>query len=74
MALTTEFIKREFILIVDSEEITLSDPNPRMTPDEVRKHYMGAYPSIVSASMEGPAVQPDGSVKYTIKSSPGTFG
>lgn len=37
--------------------ITLSDPNPALTPDQVKEVYAGQYPELTNAVVEGPVTR-----------------
>lgn len=57
MALQVNTPKREFILKRGNETITLPDPHPEMSMQEVINHYKPKYPEISTASLEGPKVE-----------------
>ena len=69
MALEIKGITRKFIF----EKNTLEDPNPALSPDEVRKYYVAQYPALTTANIDGPEVS-DGVVKYTFGKIIGTKG
>lgn len=73
MALQVETPKREFIIKHNGKNITLPDPHPGMTTQEVINHYKGQYPEISTAILEGPKVEQDKAV-YTFKTNIGTHG
>lgn len=56
----------------------LADPNPAMTPQEVRAHYAATYPDLTSASvtLEGTPKEENGTKTETwqLKRSVGTKG
>jgi len=39
--------------------VKLPDPNPAMTPEEVRQFYATQYPDITTASITGPEAEGD---------------
>lgn len=65
----SKYIKRVFKF--NNEE--LDDPNPKFTPEEVKRHYSGIYPSLTTAQIEGPKIK-GGLYVYTFKTSIGTNG
>lgn len=55
------------------QSVTLTDPNPDFTPEQVREFYATIYPEIISAAIEGP--EPVGSkLVYTFARAVGTKG
>lgn len=53
-------LKREFKF----GEVTLSDPNPDFSENQVKEFYSGQYPELVNANIKGPEVT-DESLLYT---------
>ena len=51
----------------------LPDPNPVLTPQEVRDFYANQYPHLINAKVEGPEVMKS-KLKYTFTTSVGTKG
>lgn len=52
----------------------LADPDPKMTPDEVRKFYSSnGYPTLTNASITGPETK-DGKQIYSLKAAVGSKG
>ena len=51
----------------------LPDPNPRLSPNEVRLLYARQYPALVNASVEGPLEQ-EGVQIYTFTEQVGKKG
>ena len=51
----------------------LPDPNPRLSPNEVRLLYARQYPALVNASVEGPLEQ-EGVQVYTFTEQVGKKG
>jgi len=70
MALEIASAKRVF----EHNSITITDPNPNLSLDEVKKHLSGLYPEILNSKFEGPTMQEDGTALYKVKSEAGTFG
>lgn len=78
MALQVQDTTRKFTFKQKAATITLEDPSPAMTPNQVMAFYADAYPELTTAKVEGPAHEtaPDGSAvaAYTFSSSIGTKG
>ena len=53
--------------------VTLPDPNPRLTIEDVRAFYATQYPDIVTAAINGPEVVGDRLV-YRLSKAIGTKG
>ena len=64
-----ELIKRIF----KYNSVMLDDPDPSMTPDEVREFYGSIYPELSQSITEGPETN-EKSVTYTFRRSIGTKG
>ena len=64
MALAVNGLERAFTFEKGNETITLSDPNPSMTPEQVMNFYAGTYAELIRG---------DRSV-YTFKTTLGTKG
>lgn len=71
MALEIKGIEREFV--IETGEITLSDPNPEMTIEQVQMYYSGMYPQLTTATIQGPEYKNDKN-RYIFKSVIGTKG
>ena len=63
-----ETLKREFVI----KDVTLPDPDPTMSINQVIKFYSTQYPELVNSSYETEVK--DGIAKYTFKQSVGKFG
>lgn len=81
MALHVDRIPRQFFFqpTKDDKKITLPDPHPSMTPQEVQKFYSNQYPAIITGKFQGPEIKYNKDLKkdvatYSIISSPGTHG
>ena len=72
MALAVNGLERAFTFEKGNETITLSDPNPSMTPEQVMNFYAGTYAELTTATVRGPEIR-DRSV-YTFKTTLGTKG
>ena len=53
--ITESRLSREF----SYNGVKLPDPNPGMTPEEVRQFYATQYPDITTASITGPEAEGD---------------
>ena len=53
--------------------ITLPDPNPDFTPEQVREMYVTTYPELATAAVEGPKVT-DRGIEYTLTRAVGAKG
>ena len=73
MALAVNGLERAFTFEKGNETITLSDPNPSMTPEQVMNFYAGTYAELTTATVRGPEIRVDRSV-YTFKTTLGTKG
>ena len=73
MALEVTNLKREFKFKKNGTDITLPDPNPDFTMNEVLQFYGNQYPELTTATMEGPKVD-DGKAVYSVKTTVGTKG
>lgn len=66
-------LKREFIHEKGQQKISLADPNPDMTPDQVLAFYSGTYPELNNATVNGPVYKGDKQL-FTFKTTVGTKG
>lgn len=73
MALTVKGMTRKFTFKHGSETITLNDPDPAMSPDQVMSFYANTYPELTTATVHGPKVENDEAV-YEFKTTIGTKG
>lgn len=64
-----ETMKRQFVY----GALKLPDPDPAMSPDEVKGLYVAAYPELNTAVVEGPEVSGT-TAKYTFRKAVGTKG
>jgi len=53
--------------------VKLPDPNPAMTPEEVRQFYATQYPDITTASITGPETEGD-KLRYSFTRAIGSKG
>ena len=73
MALEKQILKRVFVIGNDKDAIKLTDPDPDMTPEQVRKFYAGRFPQLVNSTTTGPIYDEDNMV-FTFKTGIGTKG
>jgi PRTRC genetic system protein C len=73
MALEVTSLKREFKFKKDGTTVTLPDPNPEFSVDEVMQFYSGQYPELTTATMDGPKIEGKSAV-YSVKTTVGTKG
>ena len=73
MALQIETQNREFILKKGGKNITLPDPDPNMSPDEVVKHYLPLYPELTNNKIDGPIVEGN-TARYNLSAEIGRKG
>jgi len=69
MAITTTELERSFTY----NGVSLPDPMPNGTLEDVRDIYSATFPEIVSASIEGPETK-GGKLVYTFRKGVGTKG
>lgn len=73
MAIVATSLKREFKFKKDGTQVTLPDPNPEFTVEEVMQFYSGQYPELTTATLEGPKIEGKTAV-YGVKTTVGTKG
>jgi PRTRC genetic system protein C len=73
MALEVTKLTREFKFKKDGKDVTLADPNPEMTVEDVCKFYASTYPELTNAMVEGPKVEGD-KANYTLSTKAGKLG
>ncbi len=73
MALEVKGLRREFKFKHNGQEITLPDPDPERSPEQVMQLYAGQYPELTTATVKGPARE-DEKVVYEFTSVLGTKG
>ena len=69
MSVTVHELKRTF----QYDKKTLPDPDPKMSPEEVKSYYSARYPELTQAIIEGPEYEND-KATYTFSRSVGTKG
>lgn len=74
MSETTVTVNERVRRIFEFNGSRLADPDPAMSPDEVRKMYgKSGYPTLTNGSVQGPEMR-DGKAIYTFKAAVGTKG
>lgn len=73
MAIVATHLKREFKFKKDGTTVTLPDPNPEFSVEEVLQFYSGQYPELTTASFDQPKVDGKTAV-YSVKTTVGTKG
>lgn len=73
MSLEVTNLKREFKFKKDGTLVTLPDPNPDFSVEEVMQFYGGQYPELTTATLEGPKVEGRTAV-YSVRTTVGTKG
>ena len=73
MPLVATELKREFKFKKDGTLVTLPDPNPEYSIEEVIQFYSGQYPELTTATLDGPKVEGKTAV-YSVKTTVGTKG
>ena len=71
--LSTTILKRVFLHKVQENEISLTDPNPSLSPEEVMNFYSATYPALTTARVEGPEITGD-AVQFRFQTTLGTKG
>lgn len=66
-------IPRVFIMKKDAEDIRLSDPSAKFTPEQVMDFYSGTYPILTTARIEGPEIKGD-EIEFRFLTTIGTKG
>lgn len=73
MAYTVTGLEREFKFSQNGDTVTLPDPDPTRTPEQVMVLYSNQYPSLTTATVHGPLHEKD-KVVYEFKTTLGTKG
>lgn len=71
--LTTSILPRIFIFKDKQNEVRLSDPSIKLSPEEVMNFYSGTYPILTTAKIEGPEIIGD-EIQYRFMTTLGTKG
>jgi PRTRC genetic system protein C len=73
MALEVTNLTRSFQFKKDGTLVTLPDPNPEFTFQEVMQFYSSQYPELTTATFDGPKINGSNAV-YSVKTTVGTKG
>ena len=73
MPLEVTKLTRQFSFKKDGKDISLPDPNPEFSANEVMKFYAGQYPELTNGVVEGPKVEDD-KAHYTVSTKAGKLG
>lgn len=71
--LSTTNMPRIFLLKQDGQEIKLTDPSDKLSPEAVLNFYSGNYPILTTAKVAGPEIKDD-EVQYRFETTMGTKG
>ena len=71
MAIAVTKLKREFKFSKGGTPVTLPDPNPEFSIEEVLQFYSGQYPELTTATFDSPKVDGNKAV-YSVKTTVGT--
>lgn len=66
-------LERVFLLIDNSREIKLTDPEPKWSVEAVMSFYANTYPILTTAKISAPQIKDD-TVQYKFESVVGTKG
>jgi PRTRC genetic system protein C len=66
-------LDRVFRFSNNGTTVTLADPDPERTPEQVMALYANQYPSLTTATVSGPEHE-EGKVVYEFKTTLGTKG
>jgi PRTRC genetic system protein C len=66
-------LKREFKFKKDGTTVTLPDPDPDMSVNDVLAYYAPQYPELTTATFDSPKTEGDKLV-YSVKTTIGTKG
>ena len=67
--LSVSALRREFLY----NGVSIPDPNPAMTPEQVRDTLVSAYPEIATAALSEPEVKGD-AIRYSFSRAIGSKG
>jgi len=73
MALKQEALQRSFVIKRPGGNITLADPNPTMTPEQVMVFYSATYPELTTSTVSGPHIEGT-QLRYEFCTTVGTKG
>lgn len=73
MALDIKGYPRVFTYKNNGEKVTIEDPNPELSADEVLTFLSGTNSALTTATIDGPRIE-DGKAVYEFKTTVGTKG
>lgn len=73
MPVVVDSLTRQFKFKKDGDQVTLPDPNPEFTTEEVLQYYSGQYPELTTATLDAPKVDGKNAV-YNVRTTVGTKG
>jgi len=73
MALEVTALTREFFYKKNGKDVSLADPNPTLSPEEVLKFHAGTHPELTNGVVEGPVVKND-KATYSVTTKAGKLG
>jgi PRTRC genetic system protein C len=73
MAIEVTNLKRVFKFKKEGTPVTLPDPDPTLSVEEVLQFYSPQYPELTTATLDGPKVEGKESV-YSVRTTVGTKG
>lgn len=71
MALEVTHLKREFRFKKNGTNVTLPDPDPALSVEEVMQHYGGQYPELTTAVLDEPRVE-GSTATFNVRTTVGT--
>jgi len=71
--LHTSILTRIFLFKKDGQEIRLSDPSDKLSPEAVLNFYSGTYSLLTTAKVSGPEIKND-ELQYSFETTMGTKG
>ncbi|RWY48337.1 PRTRC system protein C [Mucilaginibacter gilvus] len=71
--LLTSILPRVFLHKENGQEVRLTDPNKKFSPEAVLNFYSGTYPILTTAKINGPEIKKD-EIQYCFVSTIGTKG
>lgn len=73
MALQVTDIERVFKFSKNGKDITLDDPNPNFSTDDVLSYYSNLYSELTTATVHGPEIEQDKAI-FQFKTTVGVKG
>ena len=73
MAISKTALKRTFNISKNGKKLSLPDPDPSMTPEQVMTFYSNQYPELTTSSVHGPEYHGD-TMSFEFKTTVGSKG